>query len=61
VAAEVARNATEAMVGSEGVVYVWRESGVWSQAVRFYVGAFGRNVFGRCEDVFTSDFVKKKF
>jgi hypothetical protein len=42
VATPVTRNANEAMVASGGV-FIWQESGVWGQAVRF-VGAFGRKL-----------------
>jgi hypothetical protein len=39
----VARIADVAMVVPGGVC-VWLESGVWSQAVGFRVGSFGRNL-----------------
>jgi hypothetical protein len=58
----LARNENEAMVGSGGVC-VWWESVVWSQAVVFCVGVFGRNLASVTMNMFSHlmCFIKKNY
>jgi hypothetical protein len=63
VATLVARNANEAMVApvvGSGGVNVWRDSGIWSQAVSFVLVRLEESGFSRREDVCTFNFLYKK-
>jgi hypothetical protein len=64
VATLVARNANEAvvvlMVGS-GDICIWRNSGVWSQAVVLCWCFWQETGFSRHEDGFTLNLLKKTF
>jgi hypothetical protein len=58
VATLVARNANDAMVGSDGVC-VWRVSEAWNQAVGLVLVHWQESVFSRGQDVFAFNLQRK--